>query len=289
MSKTLLLALVLLVASPILALAQQGTRPNIIPRQPRGFFDRSMPPNYPLFPPGVYRGPQYWYLFEPTVVVPYGPFQILQPASNFWYVNPNWYVNPHPFQPQPMVPERPPAAPREAPPAGPKPPPAQEPPIPMDDVDQRGEMYRFLRAGNRAFANGKYDEAMKAYVRAQVAAPMEAHPAFHAGQAHLALGNYHKAFSEIQRGLRWQPHWPDAEFKPRAFYGTKATTYAKHLARLAEAVERNPNDDSLLFLLGYQLWFDGKREDAEVLFRRAATLTLDRTHVDRFLQGDKDK
>jgi Flp pilus assembly protein TadD len=55
------------------------------------------------------------------------------------------------------------------------------------------------------------------------------------------------------------------------------------LAKLAEAVEQHPNDDSLLFLLGYQLWFDGKRDQAEVLFKRAATLTLDRTHIDRFL------
>ena len=42
-------------------------------------------------------------------------------------------------------------------------------------------------------------------------------------------------------------------------------------------------NDSLLFLLGYELWFDGKRDDATVLLRRAASLALDTTIIDRFL------
>jgi tetratricopeptide (TPR) repeat protein len=289
MYKPCLLTLVLLVASAGPVLAQQGS---VIPPPPRGFFDRgqggSGQGGSGMFPPGSgvqYFFPYYYYWTGQYLVVvgPYGsaiiPGYLLNNGLGYGYPPrylPNYVL---PQQQQPLPPKDNGADPK---------PPAKEAPKAKDDIDQRSEMYRLLRAGNKAFASGQYEDALKAYEKSQAAAPMEAHPAFHAGQALVALGNYHKAFNEIQRGLRWQPHWPEAEFKPRALYGNRGSVYAKHLARLADAVEQNPNDDSLLFLLGYQLWFDGKRDQAEVLFKRAATLTLDRTHIDRFLKVKKD-
>jgi hypothetical protein len=40
----------------------------------------------------------------------------------------------------------------------------------------------------------------------------------------------------------------------------------------------------LLFLLAYQLWFDGQQAEARKLFVRAAAVTPDKTFIDRFLQ-----
>lgn len=278
----LALALPLWSVTPQVAQSQQPS--NLFPPQ-RNFPVTPVRPDYfrnltrPGFVPpsaGVYYYLPYWYVYDPFLV-PIGPNGYYYPPSLYY---PGMTAPSFNLPPQQQVP---PAPQRENPP-----PPAKPEPPKKDDLDQQGEMYRLLRLGNRAFASGQYEDALKNYEKSLAVAPMEPHPAFHAAQALIALGQYHKAYTEIRRGLRWQPNWPESPFQPRALYGNKVATYQKHLTKLMDTVEKNPNDDSLLFLLGYQLWFDGKRAEAEVLFKRAAALTLDRTHIDRFLQV-KDK
>ena len=182
-----------------------------------------------------------------------------------------------------------------APPPVVNPPPANNPPAnnppaakPNDDLEQRAEMLRQLRAGNEAFAEGNYALALRRYEQAVAAAPQEPLPYFHVAQAQLALDRPAEAVVAIQRGLRLHPGWPLAGFQPRALYRDRVGDYHQHLARLADAVGKNLNDDSLLFLLGYQLWFDGRRDEAVVLFQRAVTLALDRTFIDRFLKAAQE-
>ena len=67
-------------------------------------------------------------------------------------------------------------------------------------------------------------------------------------------------------------------------YGDNVADYPEHLARLEEALVRTPDDPVLLFLYAYQLWFDGRQEEAVPLFERAARLAPDRTDSERFLQ-----
>jgi tetratricopeptide (TPR) repeat protein len=278
------LTLSLIAAAPLTA----QDRPSIFPPLPRGHLDPRV--GGVSVPGSVFWGwPVHW--ADPVIVyignVPY----IYYPGYGYTPYYPaiyGWgygYRQQYGYGMQQQIPPQnnnPPVAalPKEKPPV-------KEAPKP-DSNDALGQMYRLIRLGNRAFASGQYEDALKQYEKAQAFAPMEPHPAFHAAQAHVAMGNYHKAFAEIRRGLRWQPHWPESPFQPRALYAEKSPAFQKHLARLADAAEKNPNDDSLLFLLGYALWFDGKRDQAEVLFKRAAALTMDRGHIDRFLQV-KDK
>jgi tetratricopeptide (TPR) repeat protein len=141
-----------------------------------------------------------------------------------------------------------------------------------------------LRAGNADFASGDYQRALKRYEAAALHLPLDPLPLFHQGQAHLALGQYSRAVVVLQRGLKWKPDWARSEFQPRSLYGKRTAAYQRHLAQLAEQVEKHPNDPGLLFLLGYQLWFDGKRDQALPLLRRAAALTMETDHLTGFLK-----
>lgn len=154
-----------------------------------------------------------------------------------------------------------------------------------DALDMRAEMQKLVRKGNDAFATGDYKQALNLYQQAVAAAPLEPAPYFHLAQAHFALGRFIEAGVAIERGMRLHPQWPSAAFQPRAMYRDHAGDYERHLGALAEEVGRNINDESLLFLLAYQLWFDGRREEAVALFRRAAALAHDTTLIERFLKA----
>ncbi len=223
---------------------------------------------------------QYYYLNSQPIYVPTPyPFPIVVPSP--------WPSGP------PVMRGQPPAAPPgEAPPAA-APPAAKVaqplgPAAPPDDLKPKAELQRLLRVGNDYFAEGKYAQALAQYERAIAAAPLEPFGYFHQAQADLALGKYTQAVVAIQRGLRLHPHWQTADFQPRALYRDRSGEFQQHLATLAELTGKNPNDESLLFLLGYQLWFDGKRDEAIVLLRKAATLAVDPTFTNRFLQVAKD-
>jgi hypothetical protein len=184
-----------------------------------------------------------------------------------------------PFQPRPQPPAR---QPMTNPPAPPKPPPQ---PKPRDELEQKAEMQRLLRKGNESFAQGDYKLALGLYQQAVAAAPLEPTAYFHVAQAHLAQGKLAEASVAIERGLRLHVNWPNAPFQPRTLYRDLAGDYQRHLGTLAEEVGKNLNDEALLFLLAYQLWFDGKRDEAVVLFQRAGSLAHDTTLIDRFLKA----
>jgi Flp pilus assembly protein TadD len=68
-------------------------------------------------------------------------------------------------------------------------------------------------------------------------------------------------------------------------YGAAVGEYAEHLERLRQTLRKHPDDPVLLFLLGYQLWFDGRKEEARPLFRRALPRAADRAAIERFLRA----
>lgn len=266
----------------------------VVAQVPQPTPDSRLPPGIvpvPVIPtPGFYPG------------VGFG----LTPVEVWWWLDPywNWYVPwmhgslwwygipiplavPYPLPyvapvstPAPLV--RPELPRPEAPPAEGKAP--DRPQVPQDDLEARAKMEAELRAGTADFNLGDFARALKHYEAAHHHLPLDPLPLFHQGQAHLALGNYQRAIVVIQRGLKWKPDWANSEFRPRALYGHRTAAYDRHLGQLAELIEKNPNDPGLLFLLGYQLWFDGKQDQARPLLRRAAALAIDSDHLKSFLK-----
>ena len=114
--------------------------------------------------------------------------------------------------------------------------------------------------------------------------PREALPHFLLAQTLLALGKYHEARDAIHAGMALRPDWPNARFQPLELYGPHVADYPDHLATLEATLHRHPNDPVLLFLYAYQLWFDGRKDEARVLFLRARPRAADRGIIDRFLR-----
>lgn len=183
-------------------------------------------------------------------------------------------VEPEP--PAPMPPERP-----RLPPAG-EPPPPPRPMVP--DPDPKVEYARLLTLGRDAFAAQEYGRAARRFQQATRVLPAEPLAHFLLAQAEFALGRYREAVVAIHAGMRRQPDWPTARFRPLDLYGANVTDYPDHLHQLEETLARHPDDPVLLFLFAYQLWFDGRQDEARPYFRRAAERVADPAFIQRFLE-----
>jgi hypothetical protein len=168
-----------------------------------------------------------------------------------------------------------------APPAGEPGPPPVRPMLP--DPDPKTEYARLLTLGRDSFILQEYGRAARRFRQATQVLPKEPLAWFLLAQAEFALGKYHEAVVSIHEGVRRQPDWPMLRFRPIDLYGVNAADFSEHLKRLDEALAQNPNDAALLFLLGYQLWFEGKVDQARPLLERAARLADDPSVIERFL------
>lgn len=176
-------------------------------------------------------------------------------------------------EPAPKAPGREPA-PRQA-------------PAPDPDADTENERQNNL--GRDAFAAGEYGRAADRFAQAIRVAPKKPLSHFLRAQAQFALGKYRDATASILAGLKLQPDWPATKFNPRELYGENAADHALHLERLRLALERSPDEPALLFLYGYQLWFNGRRNEAKPFFRQAAPLTTDPKPIEGFLNEPDGK
>jgi tetratricopeptide (TPR) repeat protein len=174
----------------------------------------------------------------------------------------------------------------------PKPAPKKEGPEPLPrplrprvDEGPEAEYDRLLAQGREAFVAFEYGRAAMRFRRAALLRPREALPHFLLAQTLLALGKYHEARDAIHAGLALRPDWPNARFQPLELYGPHVADYPDHLATLEATLLRHPNDPVLLFLYAYQLWFDGRKDEAGPLFRRALPGAADPAVIDRFLRA----
>jgi len=192
--------------------------------------------------------------------------------------------------PPPKVPEAPPAKPPEKPKEKPKEPARPQPPRPAQpEVDPRAESARQSAIGLEAFAAGEYGRAAQRFRQAVHINPNDARAYFLLAQAEFALGKYDEAVEAIENGMRIAPNWPMTNFRPVTLYGDNVTDLPEHLRRLENALNRHPDDAVLLFLYAYELWFDGRQEEARPLFQRAAAVAGDKSFSERFLLARPDQ
>jgi len=195
-----------------------------------------------------------------------------------------------PVPPVPPAP-KPPEAPPAKPPAKEKPPEEapELPRPPRPEADPRAESARLNALGKAAFAAGEYGRAAQRFRQAAHVNPNDARADFLLAQAEVALGKYDEAVEAIQAGMRLEPDWPTAKFRPVTLYEDNVSDLPEHLQALEDALARHPDDSVLLFLYAYQLWFDGRQEEARPLFRRAAAVAPDKSFSERFLLARPDQ
>jgi tetratricopeptide (TPR) repeat protein len=166
--------------------------------------------------------------------------------------------------------------------------PGELPSEPAPEANAKAESARQVRLGKEAFEALQYGRAIERCERAVAVAPDEALPYFMLAQARFAAGKYREAVAAIADGMKRRPDWPAARFQPRDLYGNNIGLFDNHLQALRQAVEAFPDDAGLLFLLGYELWFDGKKDEARRILEKAARRATDPTLIEAFLaEGEK--
>ena len=162
------------------------------------------------------------------------------------------------------------------------------PRAPAPEADPKAENARQIALGKQALANQEYGRAAERFRQATIVAPAEALAHFFLAEAYFAIVKYREAVATIQAGLNLQPDWPSAKFRPKDWYGANVAEFPEHLQRLSEALKRHTEDPVLLFLYGYQLWFDGRQVEARRLFEQAARLVPDPSFIELFLKARRD-
>lgn len=212
-----------------------------------------------------------WYYGYPGIPIVNNPIQVQQPVviNNIIQQAPQAAAAP-PFRP-PVIPadlgKIAPPAPKPLPPV-PKPPvePPAKPMLGQPDAD------RVAEAGRKAFGDGQYGRALELFQKTATITPNEPSVYFLISQAHFSLGKYREAVEAITEGMALRVDWSDARFVARSLYWRKPAVFDDHLLALRQAVEAFPDDPGLLFLLGHELWFDGKRDEARPLILKARKL-----------------
>jgi hypothetical protein len=236
---------------------------------------------------------------QPLPPVPEEPPPKGDPVGGFRPLNPDNRARarepmppPPPEQAPPPKQEKPPEPPNlpPPPPAKARPPrPAGQPPElpvpPRPEADPQAEYARLIDFARTAFAAGEYGRAAHAFRQASHVVPNDPFAHFLLAQALFALGKYADAVNAIHTGLELQPDWPKVRFRPIELYGPNVADYAEHLRRLDEVVRQRPNDPILLFLYAYELWFDGRQEEARQLFQSARPKAVHPDDIERFLRA----
>lgn len=243
-------------------------------------------------------------IFVQPRVGPFGGFGFYS-DSGFWY-GPGWY----PYSPPPIIvqniiqtpppipivtgPVREPVMPAEfEPPLKPAvkakaPAPVKPPPrVEVEELPKRpigrAEADRIVEAGRKAFSDGQYGRALELFRKAAGITPNEPSAHYLISQAYFALGKYREAVAAIAAGMALRADWSEARFNSRDLYWKNPEVFDDHLAALRQAATAFPDDPALAFLLGHQLWFDGKTEEAKPFLLKARAAGKDQTPAAAFV------
>jgi cytochrome c-type biogenesis protein CcmH/NrfG len=144
------------------------------------------------------------------------------------------------------------------------------------------ECVRQMDLGRQAFAAGEYLRAAERFDKAVTAMPTETIAHLLLSQARFASRKYREAVNAVSAGHgEGRGAWP--VFRPRDLYRHHPGDFPTQLDALRMALERHPNDISLQFLYAFQLWSDGRREEARPRLADLRSKLADPTIIDRIL------
>jgi hypothetical protein len=191
-----------------------------------------------------------------NVVIPRGP------QGNAAAQNPPQIVPPPPAPPVPQV----------------------GPPAPEDEIIRRVAVLKpstdagrlrsdqLMADGDREFANQQYRRAAAKYREAIARAPDYPPSHLRAGHAYIATGDYDLAVTYLAMGFELARTTERPGFSLEDLYRGNNLAKEQHHEALADAVLRQPDDGSLLFLSAIVQHYDGRPLQARDYFRRAAEL-----------------
>jgi hypothetical protein len=164
-----------------------------------------------------------------------------------------------------------------------------EPKPPADELleprkEARAEARRLVEFGIRAFRAREYGVASIRFRQATALDPGASRAHFLLGFTEYALGQYRDAVRSLEEGLRLEPTWPAADFRPRVeLYEGSDEAWALHRDRLLATHRLRPDVGEYLFLLGVIDWFGDRRREAVDWLRAARPRLPDPMPVDIFL------
>jgi hypothetical protein len=238
-----------------------------------------------------------WYYGQPGVPIVNNPFTVQPPVviNNVVQVPPaappaaapppnRGPQVPAEFDPAPAPGANPKPAAKPGRAAGPQKPAALMPDPPKAvKLPGRAEADRAVETARKSFSEGQYGRAAELFARAADMTPNEPSALWLLSQAEFALGKYREAVDAIAAGMALRPDWSEARFNSRDLYWKKPELFDDHLKALRDAVASFPDDPILLFLLGHELWFDGKADEAKALMLKAKQLGNGKTPAEKFL------
>jgi hypothetical protein len=134
-----------------------------------------------------------------------------------------------------------------------------------------GRVGKWFARGEHRFMAGRYDAAAEAFKRAADESPAESAPQMALALSYAGSGNYWAAGRALRRAARFAGGWQRLETAPADAFGSNRR-YA-HVREKAEvARRRDPQDDDVLFVLGFLHYMVGQREHAGIYIERAARI-----------------
>lgn len=248
-------------------------------------------PAYAFAPGGGFCGPYGWPCppqISPIITPP--PVVVFTPPPLF-FEGPR--LPPQEAPPVPEIPQPPPPVPPPAPlpkKEDPKNPKKEDDPFaglprpPAARSNEADEHDRQVRQGEEAFKAFEYGRAAQCFRKAIQLRPNKPLPHFLLVQSLIALAKYHEAHDALIEGLALHPTWPTMAFRPIEMYDDPVE-YSEHLGAVEATLGRHPREPVLLMLLGYQLWFDGRKDDAARLFQNARNRDAQRSAIECFIRA----
>lgn len=245
---------------------------------------------------GFGYGPVYgpvpaWYYGQPGIPIINNPFTVQRPIVINNIINNNAPAQVLPAAPAhgAIIPaEFEGAAARPAPKAAklpkPKGPAIMPDPPKVPAFVNRADADRIADEGRKAFTNGQYGRAVELFGRAAELSPNEPSNHWLVSQANFALGKYREAVEAIAAGMAIRADWSEARFVARDLYWKKPELFDDHIKALRQALEAFPNDATLLFLLGHELWFDGSKEEGKTFILKAKALGKGLAPAEKFFR-----
>ena len=145
----------------------------------------------------------------------------------------------------------------------------------------RGNAQKDLALGVRQFQNGSFRKAAEQFEDSAENAGDDPTPSFFLAQSRFAVGDWAGAARAVRQGLQTNPDWVELGFDLRQLYG-REDRFQSQLTELAAHLKQTPLDRDALFLLGFELFFSGQKDRAQVIFERVARLESDDKYLKPF-------